>query len=378
MTEIRRGNLSEYWQIIDFIDFVFSKNSVPHHFPEMYPNLYRTTDESMNNLLNLWEDGVIKCSVLTYPRTVSVGGESLDVTGIGSVATHPRERGRGFMQKVLGKAIEEMREKGVHLSNLGGDRKRYNHFGYEVTGSQLNAQINANNVRRFRPDFNADSIRFTEFDMNDAQTMKRSMELYEKQAVHYLYDEADFYLRMINASSRAFSVSKDGEYIGFAALAGGRFRELCLTDDKYFADVMSAAALKNGSASCSLGEWKLPSLREFCDNGGNYSLCDNGFWLVMRWKEVLDAFVRFKDSYAAVPEGELVVDIKGEGRYKIEKGGVTETTAKADIEVTSLQAVRLFFGYTLEEFTYALPAEKRVFAKSLLPLPLTWFNTEAV
>ena len=101
-------------------------------------------------------------------------------------------------------------------------------------------------------------------------------------------------------------------------------------------------------------------------------------WLVLRWKDTLDAFVRFKSSYAALPDGELVVDVAGEGRFLIERGGVRETSRSADLELAPLEATRFFFMQTPEIFTCGLPAEKAVFARSMFPLPLVWQNAESV
>ena len=338
MTEIRRGTLSEYWQIIDFIDYVFSKNSEPHDFPARLPNLYRQTEESMNNLVNLWEDGVIKSSVLAYPRTFDVGGTEIHITGIGSVATHPRARGRGFMQQVMWHIINEMKEKGIHMSYLGGDRKRYNHYGYELCGSIYTVTLSGHAVRRFDPDFKGDGIEFIPFEMNDTEVMQKSMALYATKPLHYIYDEADFYLRMVTYAAKACGIYKDGRYVGFCSMNtrnGCKFKGLCLTDDSLFTEVMYTAAAKFGEASCDIGEWDLPMIADLCDKGGTYSehLC--GLWLINRWKEVLDAFVRFKSGYAAIPEGKLVVDIEGAGRFKVEKGGVTETDETADLEPPS-------------------------------------------
>ena len=101
MIEISRGKVSEFEEVIDFLDYVFSKNSSSHDFPLMYPNLYRRTEACMDALINLREDGVIKASILAYPRTLSICGTELKVFGIGSVATHPRARGRGFMSMLM-------------------------------------------------------------------------------------------------------------------------------------------------------------------------------------------------------------------------------------------------------------------------------------
>lgn len=181
MLEIRRGKKEEFDQIIDFIDFVFSKNSCPHDFLEMYPNLYRRTDESMNNLVNLWDDNEIVASVLVYPRTLCIGGKKLKVCGIGSVAAHPRYRGRGYMTKLLSYITSEMKADGTALSNLGGRRTRYNHFGYEIGGNGYGIEFSWEAIKTVLPDYEGSGYKFEKFGGENKALIGTLMEIYNSK-----------------------------------------------------------------------------------------------------------------------------------------------------------------------------------------------------
>jgi GNAT superfamily N-acetyltransferase len=229
MIDISRGKASEFDEIIDFIDFVFSKSNCPHDFPSMYPNLYRRTDESMKNMINLREDGVIKASVLCYPRTLVIGGEKLNVYGIGSVATHPRERGRGFMSTLMNYTVEEMKKEGVHLSNLGGRRSRYNHFGYEITGNCYYAELSLDSLRTAKPEFSQDRYAFKALTYGDREIVEACKKIYDDKPVHYEYDYDDFYLRMYRKNGTTpYAVYDCENIIGFIAYLGkGKFPWHC-------------------------------------------------------------------------------------------------------------------------------------------------------
>jgi hypothetical protein len=69
-----------------------------------------------------------------YPLEVEIHGVRWPIAGIGGVSTLPEARGKGYMTQLLIHAVTVMREQGYVLSWLGGDRQRYNAFGWEVAG----------------------------------------------------------------------------------------------------------------------------------------------------------------------------------------------------------------------------------------------------
>jgi len=125
-------------QVEEFDDFMrFLERCYGHsvgYFPRAYPHLYRPSQEACACFYVLERDGKIVSHVGLYPIDAVVAGASIPIGGVGGVATLPEERGKGYMSRLLHYVIEVMREKGYLASGLGGDRQRYNTFGWEIAG----------------------------------------------------------------------------------------------------------------------------------------------------------------------------------------------------------------------------------------------------
>jgi predicted N-acetyltransferase YhbS len=106
----------------------------PGTFEREYPHLYRPTAEALAMAYVIEQQGTIVSHVGVYPIEVMVHGVPILVAGIGGVGTLPAARGQGHMTRLLYHVIEEMRAHGYVLSWLGGDRQRYNAFGWERAG----------------------------------------------------------------------------------------------------------------------------------------------------------------------------------------------------------------------------------------------------
>ena len=104
-------------------------------FQRAYPHLYQPTPEKCATYYVIEKDGEILSHVGLYPLRIVTAGVELTVGGIGGVATLPAARGRGYMTRLLRHVIGEMRAQAYPLSWLGGDRQRYNAFGWELASS---------------------------------------------------------------------------------------------------------------------------------------------------------------------------------------------------------------------------------------------------
>ncbi|HNQ35797.1 MAG TPA: GNAT family N-acetyltransferase, partial [bacterium] len=85
--------------------------------------------------------------VRIFPLDLRQGPVRLKAAGIGGVATRPELRGRGFMTRLMERALERMRGDGYPVSVLWGDRFRYRRFGYEQAGRTLSLRLTARSLK---------------------------------------------------------------------------------------------------------------------------------------------------------------------------------------------------------------------------------------
>ena len=64
------------------------------------------------------ESGALLSCVQIFPKELRVRGKSIPAGGIGTVFTHPEQRGRGLAGAVMRAAMEDMRGRGMELSLL--------------------------------------------------------------------------------------------------------------------------------------------------------------------------------------------------------------------------------------------------------------------
>ena len=89
------ANESEKQEIIEFIDYVFSKAHRPHDFASLLPKLYGRDGDGAAHHFVIREDGKLAATVLAYPVMMQIGESRLMTLGVGSVSTHPCARGKG-------------------------------------------------------------------------------------------------------------------------------------------------------------------------------------------------------------------------------------------------------------------------------------------
>lgn len=130
--QIRTVRPEEFDAFMRFMERAYGHSRA--FFQRFYGQLYRPTPEACANCYVIEDAGQIVSHVGLFPLHISATGISLTLGGIGGVATLPEARGKGYMTRLLHHAIEEMRARGYPASWLGGDRQRYNMFGWEMAG----------------------------------------------------------------------------------------------------------------------------------------------------------------------------------------------------------------------------------------------------
>ena len=92
------------------------------------------------------ERGKIRALIAVLREELEVGGKALQAGFVGTVSVHPKARGEGHMKVLMGEWVKEMRET-CDLAVLGGQRQRYEYFGFTRGGSQYKYSVNRSNIR---------------------------------------------------------------------------------------------------------------------------------------------------------------------------------------------------------------------------------------
>jgi predicted N-acetyltransferase YhbS len=144
-TEIRHVRAEEFEDFMRYVERAFGHSKA--FFERAYPHLYQPTETALEWAYIVDENGKIVSHVGLYPIETVTAGVPLSIGGIGAVSTTPAARGKGYMTQLLNHVIDEMRRIGYPVSWLGGDRQRYNTFGWELASPVYRLDFSQRSLR---------------------------------------------------------------------------------------------------------------------------------------------------------------------------------------------------------------------------------------
>ena len=257
MVEASWSRPQERDEIVDFCDFVFSKAHRPHDFATLLPRLYGERGDGAAHHFLLREDGRIVATILAYPIRVHIGGQTLLSLGIGSVSTHPRCRGRGFMQTLLGAVDEKARALGADMAVLGGQRQRYEHFRFVHAGYQLRGTLTPANARHALRAVPCEDYVLTPMTQADVPA---AMALHAAQPGYCERPEPLFLDVLRSWNAQPVTITRGGAFIGYASLVrterGCRVQELRLADEEHAPAVLRLLSATYGELSLLAAPWE--------------------------------------------------------------------------------------------------------------------------
>jgi predicted N-acetyltransferase YhbS len=399
-----KATSEDYDEVIDLGNYVFSAASNPHDFPRLLPKLYRREYFMEGSHYLAREDGRIKAIVGAYPLTMNILGEALPGRGIGMVSVHPYARSRGYMRTLMGMALEDMRRDQVVFSYLGGQRQRYEYFGYAQGGIKAEFQCRRANIRHvlgevpvLAPEGGELSLR--EVGAGDRELLDRIFDLHQRKAARIERPRGKFFHILSSWNFRVYAALAGDDFFGYLVCnpSGEKIHEINLSDPSL-------------PGSLSLPASRLPELiGAFLDLRGKSGDRDQVIVTVQpQEREKLDAFSRFAEDYTlataynfrifdysaflppllrlkaqgeTLPEGSAVLRIAGEGvRISVEGGVVSVERVKenrrADIELENREAVELLFSALSPLSSPVL--RKSPFLRGILPLPLFFERPDGI
>ena len=253
MTTCTWATAADKQELIDFIDFVFSKAHRPHDFATLLPKLYGERGDAAQHHIVVREDGRIAATMVACPVTMHVCGQDVLTLGIGSVSVHPRARGKGYMRLMMDALDQRAAETGAVLAVLGGQRQRYEYFGFEKTGLEMRAFLNTDNVRHALRDVDASSYALAP--LTEA-CLPAAMALHAAQPCYCLRTEAAFLDVLRSWEAAPVAILREGQLIGYASVAGGDVGELLLTDESHAPAALKLLCAQYGELTLHAAPWE--------------------------------------------------------------------------------------------------------------------------
>jgi len=353
-------------------------------FPNLLPKIYAKGCETEEFHHLIKEDGNIIALVLNYPDYVYVGGKKLKVYGIGTVSVDGERRGKGYMIELMNKSLEEMRNEGGDISILGGQKQRYEYFGYSYTGDELHFHINRTNMRHhFGSDFAEIAAKYTFRDVEaGSEDEKRCIELMKTKPIWCEMREKDFLCISATWYKHITGVYSGGEFCGYFISGDDHhdINELVLCDESDILEFVRSVfvGLGVGELNFNLPVYMAEAIRPLYTLANHFGISPEMNLNVINYKNTIEAFAALKCSFSDIPDGCFTLEVvktEGSEKYTVSVCGgevrvedVTGSGIKAELSLPHLRMQEFLFSSAATAYLPHLSP----FAKALFPLPF-WF-----
>ncbi len=349
MIEYRPARADEESEILDFSNMVFGMSSGPIDFSKLYPAIYGRPGFSKLHIIAKDERDRLVASIAVKPLRLKLGhGESLSAGYLGTVATHPRERGKGYMKQLMRLHLERARERGMDLVALGGQRQRYNHYGFENGAPLITFSLNGANLRTVQE---GAEYSFLPFRQADERMIDAAYERYLDLEMTAERNREDFGSLLLTGGGSPYIVLEAGLVRGYVCAAESHIYEYACDSET---DPLCLArcwleAKGRGEFDFSLPMHAKESIRTLGEVAESWKLHDGMMVNVLNWPSVLEKLMNHKARHEALRDGEALVGIEGCGTLRL---SVKDNRATVSIEggeapqvrLTQLEAVRTFLS----------------------------------
>ena len=362
---IRTVQVQEFTELMRLLDRSYGEGIGA--FERMDPRLYRPTPEACACFHVLERNGRIVSHVGIYPTEVITSGVELTIGGIGAVATMPEERGNGHMSRLLRHAIEVMRERHYPLSWLGGNRQRYNAFGWERAGLSYHVTLSRRSLDRAA----VKPVPVQEvFPWEAEELIERLQSMLPCRARR---PDLGMYLRK---QGQRVWVTDDGYLITHAGWGKPFVAELVSTSGNEAGLIRAAMEwASQGETRCVLSMWDQERLARLLPAASGWETHTDGMYRIVDLYPLLAAAQPVLEQRAAgLRDLDLCFEIREPDRVdavtlEISDGHVSVKPGRASayvIELTSITAARLLLGGPPIGERSQIPSQ----LAALLPIPV--------
>lgn len=304
---IKRGLKMENQDILDFANMVFSMEYGSIDFEELYPKAYSGECCHIPIHHTIFEEGKLRALLDVYPVTMQFSDSEKNIKAayIGTVAVHPKARGKGYMTQLMKQAQDDAVQKGFDLMLVDGDRHRYCRYGFEKAGMKYNFNVRLNNARNCCDElyvgraFDALKYCFEEID-EGSEHISFLYELYTKRAVTARTKE-NFFLCLKSNLAVTYVIFDERKPVGYinTSCDGRNILEFELEDSVFIPrvmyDFMREMMLDEVGITIGADETKkIDMLEKMSDY---YNMAMSHMMKILKPEKVLSFLVEWKKKY---------------------------------------------------------------------------------
>lgn len=359
--------------------FRFSPN---RDFPMLLPQIYRPTDELMKAVYAIRRDGHIVSVVGVHPRDWRVGDTTLKLGGVGGVSTLEGYRGQGLMKQLMDRCVDDMKSDGYHLSWLGGQRQRYQYYGYEKCGTYYDVSLRRTNFRHEGRELR--DIHFVAMGGQYTDRVAVAKLLHEAKPIHVQRSQEDFVLYLLSGYSEPwFALDADDKVIGYIVTTSEAtgIREIASETTESSVDILYAWSNRiDEDLNVTVQPDDVALVRALTEISESSNVSLSGNWQIYDWVTTLSALMQVKHATSGLAAGTVRVGI-GEEMFTmtVDSEGVSCSLGAdaADLSLTSFQAHRVIFGPNRPSDVVGIPVAARVL-EAWAPFPLSFLRADSV
>ncbi len=370
MTEYRFASDEHRAEIIDFINYVFSQSARPHNFKTLIPKVYADGRDTAGIHAIALEDDRVRGAVAQHEINICYAGEKLKIGYIGSVSTYPYTRGSGHMKALMNMQIERAKERGVDIMMLGGQRQRYEYFGFSPVGSVIEYGANTSNSRHALKNVDISGIEFVDIKSAECGQTDAAHAIYTQKIVNGARSREDFEIILNTWNAETHIILKSGSVVGYINSDGANIFELALKDTSNAPAAVKAWLEKTGAKHISISvptfETKLNrELAAFCEDYEQHT-CEHV--RIVNLKRTLAACLKLKQATEGLSDGVLTLNMDGGESVKV-------NVENGNIEVSETDEAPMVSLNRLDMQQYLFSANKFTYPENLprtgwLPLPI--------
>lgn len=309
--KIRLVKKDEFQELMNLMNTAFDFKMDEAKFEHILPKLYFKENKDMIHY-GAFLDGKMVASIGLYTMTFVSKYTTLKVGCVGAVSTHPDYRKNGYFSMLMGKIISYAKKHEFDTLFLGGNRFRYNHFGFENAGRKLIINISKRTKHTLKPtDFEV--IKLERDNVND---IRECLNLYNKQTQHVSRRIDNFYDHIITWDCEPYVVKVSGKIVGYYAIKNNHDIFEFVFVNKYL-DTMLAAALDGKDEVYIMLPYTLYS-NELLRKVDSYSVEHNEMHQVLNWdkvKKYLGYNYEYEEEFNKLSKREKVRALLGCNEY---------------------------------------------------------------